>query len=1243
MIAVPSSQNLAVVIAASAAGIAVSSLTGTLCGLLVPMAGLFLCARGRAVLLLNSALVVSLGGSLLNSHVHASTTATFSWPAFFALALCIGAIVRASVSAPRDADTLETSLSRAAHQGASVSAIDRATFDETTAADVLSSLNLIHPDDRSAAAHAAARAFWTGRSQITRHRRLQPDGTYRWTETRSEPGYVVNVDIDELVTERELRTPATSDPCPEGEPEPMRSARVIESLFGNGWAFDAAGRWIYLHSFAQNSLGVTLEDLNAPLKEGHTAWKRVLHPDDYDRVSTAWRHCLETGDHFNVEFRFRRASGSYVWARTAARPAHDQQGRIVGWFGIALDVDVYKKTVSALRDRERELSHLVDMAPSHIWRLAAGGEPIYFNGRMAEFLGFDVGDTNNAPMSRQRALLESAIHPEDATLFGGTLSHCLITGDKFELRFRLRRADGVFRWMSSRAVPIRDEAGRIVQWYGLSHDIDDQVHAEEALRKSERKLQQLVDAVPASIWCTAPDGTPIYRNKRHTTATGTTLKDVTVTEGYTSPLAAMAHPDDKAATERARAHAFETGTSYVVRYRQIRGDGTYRWTESRAEPLRDETGDILQWYGVSVDVHDLVTAQEALQRSEQELSQLVNLLPVHIRRLSPEGETIFFNKRLVDFVGIDLAELDRRGMSGLAGTVQTLIHPKDAPILRETISHSLATGEGYAMRYRVRRADGVYRWMEGRGEPVRNQNGAIVQWYGISIDIDDEVTAQEALRKRERELSQLVDALPVHIWSWTPAGSLAYVNKRSLEDLGLSGANFEDITKVAQKLVHPEDAPEVLRMSARCLETGDNFLMRYRRLWKDGNYRWIEARAQPLRDRDGTIVQWYQVSLDIDDEMRAQAALRESERAARQLVETLPAMIYCATPNGEPTYRSLQLREYLGFNVGDKIAGGSRLSGTLDAVIPPDEVMAIKENYAHSLATGEPYLMRHRLRRADGEYRWAETRAAPMRNTDGAIVQWNGICMDIEDQVRAQEKLRLAQENLARASQAASLAELSASIAHEVNQPLAAVVANSHACQRWLRCEPPNLSRAQVTVERIVRDANAAADVVSRIRALFKQSSEQRSSALFPNVIAEARNLMAEEAVRRRIRVDTNIEGNLPAVILDRVQIQQVLVNLIRNGLDAMDAIAGEKVLEVCVRQVGDSVRTEVSDRGGGIKDPEKIFEPFFTTKEDGMGMGLAICRSIIEAHGGRLWVENNEPQGTKFIFTLPVEDAPTT
>ena len=316
----------------------------------------------------------------------------------------------------------------------------------------------------------------------------------------------------------------------------------------------------------------------------------------------------------------------------------------------------------------------------------------------------------------------------------------------------------------------------------------------------------------------------------------------------------------------------------------------------------------------------------------------------------------------------------------------------------------------------------------------------------------------------------------------------------------------------------------------------------------------MSGRAEPLRDESGRIVQWYGLSHDIDDQVRVEEALRERERFLWQLVETLPAMIDCAAPNGEPIYRSRQLREFLGYELEDLDGTGkSRLTGTLDAGVHPDDLAGVKENYAHSLSTGEPYGRRHRLRRFDGEYRWVETRAAPMRNDEGTIVQWNVICLDIEGEVRAQEELQLARESLARASQAASLAELSAAIAHEVNQPLAAIIANSNACQRWLSAAPPNLERAQKTVERIIHNANAAADVVSHIRALFKHSLEARTSTTIDSVIAEAHTLMAEEAARRRIRMNIEVEGDLPPVALDRVQVQQVLVNLIRNGMDAMD------------------------------------------------------------------------------------------
>jgi PAS domain S-box-containing protein len=367
--------------------------------------------------------------------------------------------------------------------------------------------------------------------------------------------------------------------------------------------------------------------------------------------------------------------------------------------------------------------------------------------------------------------------------------------------------------------------------------------------------------------------------------------------------------------------------------------------------------------------------------------------------------------------------------------------------------------------------------------------------------------------------------------------------------------------------------------------------------------------------------------------------LRDSERSLRELVGTLPVQIWCAAPDGTPIYVSQQFRDFIGFNVDDMdVQGTPRLASVLNEIIHPDDLNAVSASRAHSLATGEAYAYKHRMRRFDGQYRWVETRASAMRDSNRTIVQWNGVCLDIDDQVRAEDELRRASDRLAQATQAASLSELSASIAHEVNQPLAAIVANSQACYRWLSAAPPNIERAKLTAERITRDANSAADVVSHIRSLFRQSAESRTSTMPDSVVAQARNLMAEEVARHRVRFNVDIENDLPPITIDRVQIQQVLVNLIRNGIEAMDSASGERIIEMRVRRMDDVVQTEVVDRGRGIEAPERIFEPFFTTKEHGMGMGLAISRSIVKSHGGRLWAERNEPHGARFIFTLPVE-----
>lgn len=853
-----------------------------------------------------------------------------------------------------------------------------------------------------------------------------------------------------------------------------------------------------------------------------------------------------------------------------------------------------------------QAAKIIESVVGNAWATDADGTFIYVTPEALNFLALTLEDLNNPPEEGTFGW-KRVIHPEDYDEAAAAWHHSLRTGEPYNVEHRMLRANGAYGWSRSTGRPLHDSGGRLTGWYGT-----------------------VIDSVSSG-------------DRPSQTAEAASEE---VTAGQLPPLSII-HPHDRQAAEQAMARAFWHGIPQIMSYRRRQPDGSYRWAEFRAEP----------GYTVGIDVDPMVSVPHERWTTSESLGETGEAV-----QAAKSVERLFGAAFAFDAFGTftyatpiaqtsialtldDLNEpLSKEGFidGGDLGWKRS-VHPDDYEGAAAALRHSLRTGEHFHYEYRVLRATGQWVWHRFAVRPTHDIQGRITGWYGVGIDIDVYKKIEAALRERERELSQLVNMVPSHLWRLAPNGEPIFFNRRMVDFIGL---DVKDMDKpgmsrldVLVGSVHPDDAVEFRESLDRSILTGESFALRYRLRRADGAYHWMSSRAEPMRDAEGRIVQWYGMCHDIDDQVHAEEALRESERTLRQLVETLPAMIDCAAPNGEPIYRSQQLREFLGYNLEDlDEAGDSRLAGTLEAGVHADDLAGVKERYAHSLSTGQPYTRKHRLRRFDGEYRWVETRAAAMRNAEGAIVQWNVICLDIEDQVRAQEELRQAQERLARASQAASLSELSASIAHEVNQPLAAVVANSHATQRWLAAEPPNIERAQKTVERITRDANAAADVVSRIRALFKQSMETRRSTPLGSIIAGVRELMAEEAARWRVRVDIDIDDDVPSVALDPVQIQQVLFNLVRNGVEAMETVTHDRVLTMRVHQAGDMVQTEISDCGPGIAFPEKVFEPFYTTKEHGMGMGLAICRSIVESHGGRLWAQKNEPQGATFIFTLPIE-----
>jgi hypothetical protein len=396
----------------------------------------------------------------------------------------------------------------------------------------------------------------------------------------------------------------------------------------------------------------------------------------------------------------------------------------------------------------------------------------------------------------------------------------------------------------------------------------------------------------------------------------------------------------------------------------------------------------------------------------------------------------------------------------------------------------------------------------------------------------------------------------------------------------------------------------------------------------DGAYRWVHVRGEPLLDAAGRIARWYYVFTDVDDQRRAEESLRRSEQHLRLLVETIPALVARTSTDGRLDYVNRRVVDYVGVELE---------ALNIHAVHPDDRYPRMRK-WRHALRTGEPWEDTYRLRRADGQYRWFTQRSEPLRGQDGGVVCWYSVSFDVNDSRETEEALRSTRRKLSVARQIATVAELSASIAHEINQPLASVVTNAHACQAWLSHEPPNLERARVTLERIIRDGHSAAEVVRRIRALFKEAAPVKSLLDVNQVVGEMLGLLTEELRDNGVVVDTELATDLPMIEADQVQVQQVLINLVHNAIEAMSAPADRaKDLRVSTRRVADEVLIEVRDHGAGVGDQALIFEPFFTTKPSGMGMGLAICRSIAEAHGGRLWGAANDDGGMTFSVALPI------
>ncbi|MFC0396850.1 PAS domain-containing sensor histidine kinase [Paraburkholderia rhizosphaerae] len=607
---------------------------------------------------------------------------------------------------------------------------------------------------------------------------------------------------------------------------------------------------------------------------------------------------------------------------------------------------------------------------------------------------------------------------------------------------------------------------------------------------------------------------------------------------------------------------------------------------------------------------------------------ILDAVPALLWSGRPDGRADYVNRSWTIFTGREHRDLIGAGW-------HNALHPDDLRRVLDALGQIDRNARDRQMAVRVRDSLARYHvFLIDIGKNVEPRDGSS-SFYAAAIEMCNSDDGHYANRALEPDRDSPWTRIPVMMWSARADGYLDFVNERWTQHTGLPldearGAGW-------QSAIHPDDLNTATRAWRKLIESHTEGASECRMGSTEHGYRWSLSVAHPLCDDSGSVIRWYGAVLDIDDCKRAEDKLRLNQDYLNDAQRLTQTGSFAFDPSSGAFCWSREMYRIYGYEPSTQPSLERILART-----HREDVGSVARMFDQIAAERHDVDIEYRLLMPDGEIKQIRMLAHPVDHR-GSQYRYAGTVIDVTEARAADRRLQEAHADLAHATRIATLGELTASIAHEVSQPLTAIETNGAASLRWLQRDTPDLHEVELAIERIRRDARRANDVIRQLRALARKDVSARKSASINAVIRDAMLLARSQLIRDHVTLVLDLATGLPRIDLDVVQMQQVIINLVTNASQAMSGIVG-RARTLTVRTLlndRDGVRVIVRDAGTGFPDDhnETMFTPFFTTKPNGMGMGLSISRTIIESHGGTIWALNNAGHGAQVIVDLPGQE----